>query len=68
MRGDDSAFLVVTAFRYLKVLLMAAKTEFVLITFSHMCFSNDSSESIVTPLSLTHKYINRQNQSTTGKL
>ena len=50
MTGDDSAFLVVTAFRYLKV-LMAAKTEFVLITFSHMCFSNDSSESIVTPLS-----------------
>ena len=51
MTGDDSAFLVVTAFRYLKVVLMAAKTEFVLITFSHMCFSNDSSESIVTPLS-----------------
>jgi hypothetical protein len=33
---------------------MAAKTEFVLITFSHMCFSNDSSESIVTPLFLCH--------------
>ena len=26
----------VSAFRYLKVLLMAAKTEFALITFSHM--------------------------------
>jgi hypothetical protein len=38
-------------FSNLKVLHMAAKTEFVLITFSHMCFSNDSSESIVTPLS-----------------
>jgi hypothetical protein len=35
----------------MKVLLMAAKSEFALITFSHMCFSNDSSESIVTPMS-----------------
>jgi hypothetical protein len=35
----------------LPILLMAAKTEFVLITFSHICFSNNISESIVTPLS-----------------
>jgi hypothetical protein len=38
---------------YVKVLLMATKTEFALITFSHMCCSNDRNESIVTPMSFS---------------
>jgi len=38
----------VSAFRYVKVHLMATKTEFALITFS-----NDSNKSIVTPMSFS---------------